>query len=70
VNPSHLEAVTPVENARRSLQPTLTIDDVRTIRAALSRGELQRVLAERYAVDPSEISRIKTGSIWREEARV
>jgi hypothetical protein len=64
VNPDHLEAVTHAENMRRSPKTKLTMDDARAIRAS---SELQRVLAARFGVEKSCISRIQRGLDWREE---
>ena len=43
----------------------LTDDAVRAIRDALSHGETQRIVAERFSVNPSQISRIASGARWR-----
>lgn len=61
VNPSHLEAVTPTVNQRRS-SARLTEDDVATIRASKDR---QSDLARRFSVAPSHISRIRSGQAWK-----
>lgn len=61
VNPSHLEAVSPTTNVRRSRATKLTEDDVRQIRAS---AEPNKVLAARFAVDPSNISHIRAGTSW------
>lgn len=42
----------------------LTESAVREIREALARGEMQKVIAARYGVWDSEISRINTGRRW------
>jgi hypothetical protein len=62
VNPDHLEAVTSSENIRRGLRTRLTLDIVQDIRAS---PEPQAVLARRYGVDQSHISRIKNNHTWR-----
>jgi hypothetical protein len=63
VNPDHLEAVTRAENARRGSKTKLKPADVIRIRRST---EKQPVLAERYGVSQSQISRIKTGLVWRD----
>ncbi len=62
VNPAHLEAVTPVENKRRSSSTRLTADNVAAIRQAS--GEPYRVLAERYGVTKAYIGDIRNGRAW------
>jgi hypothetical protein len=57
VNPDHLEPLTRFDHDR--LRPTkLTPDDVRYIRAS---NERVGVLAARYGVDPSTISKTRSG---------
>lgn len=71
VNPSHLYIGTRVENARdrreRGRQYTkLTVDQVREIKAALSkpyRG-LNKALAAKYGVSDRQIATIKAGRQW------
>jgi len=72
----NLEWVTPAQNIqhgfRTGLYPTrenrhntkLTTKTVADIRVALADGVLQSVLAKRYNIDPSVISRINTRKIW------
>lgn len=80
VNPAHLYLGTDVENARdrhvrgrdargsRNGLAKLTEEAVVDIRARYARGGiLQRELAEEHGVDPSLISRIVSGELWREE---
>lgn len=62
VNPDHLEAVTPAENVRRGRKAKLTAGQVAEIRAS---AETQTVLARRYGVSQSQVSRIKRGQTWR-----
>lgn len=61
VNPDHLEVVTQTENVRRGNSAKLTIEEVRAIRAS---DEKHQVLAERYGVCQSHISRIRSGKSW------
>ena len=61
VNPDHLEAVTPAENARRGASAKLTHAQVAEIRASPIR---QRVLARRFGVSQSQISRVRNGRSW------
>jgi hypothetical protein len=75
VNPAHLRAGTPKDNAidretrgRRDVRgeqigtSKLTEQDVREIKA--SSGVSQKVLAEKYGVKPTHIWRIRTGKSW------
>jgi hypothetical protein len=62
VNPDHLEPVTAAENIRRGAGTKLTPSAVAEIRASC---EPQKVLAERYGVHQSHISRIKNRQTWR-----
>lgn len=66
VNPHHLAPTTSAENVRRGHSATLTWSDVDEIRAS---SEPQYLLAERYGVHSSQISRVINGHIWREETR-
>lgn len=61
VNPAHLEAVTPTENKRRSRATKLTREDVAQIKAS---SASQKELAQRFGVDPSNISHILRGDTW------
>jgi hypothetical protein len=67
VNVSHLRAVSNRENVRAGKSTRLNLADARAIRAS---SEPQRVLAARYRVSQSHISRIKSGdrNAWIEEA--
>jgi hypothetical protein len=62
-NPQHMEAVTPTENKRRSSATKLTVADVLVIRSS---PETNKVLAQRFGVDPSNISHIRAGRSWPE----
>lgn len=78
-NPAHLYAGTSADNQRdavragkhrdrvgdRNPAAKLTADDVREIRAGLSRGLTQSALAERFGVEQTNISMIKRGATWR-----
>jgi hypothetical protein len=61
VNPAHLEAVTPAENTRRGNSAQLCDEDVRFIRKS---GLTNQALAERFDVDPSTISLVRSGKTW------
>ena len=63
VNPDHLEPVTAAENVRRGSSTRLTADAVREIRSST---EKQMVLARRYGIDQSHVSRIKNNHTWRD----
>jgi hypothetical protein len=63
VNPDHLVPKTRREHLRISGKLKLTPADVIEIRRST---EKQRVLAERYGVSQSLISRIKAGLVWRD----
>lgn len=64
-NPGHLEPVTQAENLQRGAKATLTPENVIEIRKLLAEGELtQTQIAERYGIDNSNISRIKSGAHW------
>lgn len=76
VNPDHLELGTVGDNNRDAVERgqhrpmrgelnghhKLTVQDVLAIRAST---DLQRVLADRYGVDQTLISRIKLRKIWK-----
>lgn len=62
VNPDHLDPVTAAENVRRGLNTKLTSTAIQEIRRST---EKQMVLARRYGVDQSHISRIKNNQTWR-----
>lgn len=66
VNPAHLEAVTPAENARRRPNTKLTADAVREVRRMLGDGFPRAPIAERFGVSVGTISDIKYGRIWRD----
>jgi hypothetical protein len=59
----HLEAVDRRENLRRCGKCKLTRVDVIAIRRS---NEPQHVLAERYGIDQSQVSRVKAGLAWRD----
>lgn len=62
VNPAHLEPVTRAENIRRAVAK-LTLEQARAIRAAEG---TQKSIATQYGIDPSLVSRIKSGEKWAE----
>jgi len=61
VNPDHLEAVSHAENVRRGRATKLASADVTEIRRF---PEKQQVLADRYGISQSQVSRIKSGASW------
>lgn len=61
VNPAHLEPVSLEENRRRAGSVKLRPEDVQVIRSS---GDKQRVLAERFSVSQSQISRTKARKSW------
>lgn len=61
VRPDHLEVVTQAENVRRGRRAKLTVHQVHEIRKS---GATQKVLARRYGISPSQVSRIKRGKSW------
>jgi hypothetical protein len=63
INPDHLEAVTPGENVRRSIQTKLNPALVREIRARLA-TETGVALAREYGVSRGLISGIKRRKLW------
>lgn len=77
VNPKHLFLGTHQDNIRdRTAKGREARGDkigiakldwpkVGEIRSLLARGELQRVIADKFGVDPSVISEIKTEKIWK-----
>jgi len=67
VNPDHLEAVTPVENKRRSRSTKITIDDARRIRA-LAGTMYQREIGEMFGIKQAHVSKIILGLAWQEES--
>lgn len=64
VNPDHIEPVERAMNVRRGSASTLTVDNVRKIRAACGATPI-KVLAEQYGVDPSTVSRVVSGERWK-----
>lgn len=69
-NPRHLEAVPQHENSRRYIvkhwterrgRPPLSADDVVEIKALSAAGVKQAVLAAKFGIDQSRISRLVTG---------
>lgn len=76
VNPSHLYIGTRSDNARdmvcrgrstrgeKNPYSKLTMDDVIDIRKLARSGSNQRDIAQRFNVNPSQISRINTGERW------
>jgi hypothetical protein len=61
VNADHLEEVTQAENCRRGRRTKLTPDQVREIRTS---PDPQHVLARRYGISQSQVSRIKRRRSW------
>jgi HNH endonuclease len=62
IRPDHIEPVSAAENVRRGRATKLKPDAVYEIRCS---PEKQMVLARRYGVDQSQISRIKNNHTWR-----
>lgn len=61
VRPDHLEPVTHAENCRRGRRTKLTLQQVDEIRRS---SATQSVLARRYGVSQSQVSRIKREKSW------
>ena len=64
VNPEHLEAVSPAENARRGTNAHLDWEMVQAARDLLASGLLQREVAVRLGVTQQTISRLARGESW------
>ena len=66
VNPDHLEAVPPRENARR--RPTTKVDEsiAADIRRRAERGESMAAIARSHHLKPSTVSQIAHGHRWKE----
>lgn len=64
VNPAHLEAVTAAENTRRAKTTRLTRKDACEIRRLAAAGWSRAATAQKFAVCPSHISTIVSGSAW------
>lgn len=69
VNPDHLEAVTHIENVRRSRVAKLTVGDVREIKRLFREHEgatraFAREIAPRYGVGPQAIRSLLSGETW------
>lgn len=62
VNPDHLKPVTPAENTQRGNCTKLTPDQIRLIRAT---DEKQWIVAQRFGITQSQVSRIKNNHTWR-----
>jgi hypothetical protein len=58
VNPEHLEAVTRIENIRRSSLTKITTEDALAMREAASLGAPRKALCAAYSVSKSTVSRI------------
>lgn len=65
VNPSHLEAVTSLENIRRSTTTKLTSDEVAEIRSLREDGLLFRQIAKRFKVHKETVRSICRRKHWR-----
>lgn len=73
VNPTHLRVGTDADNVAdmhargryRGGFNKLTRDQVMVIKSLLSSGHRQRDIAERFGVDPSSVSNIARGKVWR-----
>lgn len=66
VNPAHLEAVTPAENARRSRATKLTAEQVRAIKRLIGQGSTNSEIAPRFGVTSGAIYRIRRGHNWKD----
>lgn len=66
-NPDHVKPATHAENVRRGRSTKLTIQQVKQIRAAKDVSGV--VLGKRYGVSPGNISHIRNGNRWREQAQ-
>lgn len=64
VNPAHMEAVTPAENARRGLNTKLTYEDIEEVKRLRADGLFQREVAELLGVCRQTISDIERGMTW------
>lgn len=62
IRPSHLEAVTPTENARRGRGTKLTVEIAEAVR---STGRSAKDLAIELGVTEFTIYQIRSGKIWR-----
>lgn len=65
VNPEHIEPVTCVENIRRGLVPTLTMEQALSISPRYLAGESQHQIARSLGVAQSCIHKILRGIRWR-----
>lgn len=68
VNPDHLEAVTHVENVRRSSSAKLTVAIVAECKRMRTTGHRVVEIAQKYGVDRTTISAIVNGKTWRDIA--
>jgi HNH endonuclease len=64
VNPEHLEPATCVQNIRRGLVPKLSPEQVAAIRLQVSDGEFQHVVASRFGISQTQVSRIVRREHW------
>lgn len=62
VNPAHMELVTPAENTRRGRAARLTAAQVEQMRRS---QESHEVVASRFDIDASVVSRIRSHQAWR-----
>jgi hypothetical protein len=67
VNPAHLEAVTPCENARRGSATKLTKEQVIEARQQMLSGRKLGEIAADLNVCPEHVSKIKNGRAWVSE---
>lgn len=64
VNPEHLEPVTGAENVRRGNAAKLSWTDIQLIRQLYASGANQMILAERFNISQSMVSRIINKNRW------
>lgn len=65
-NPDHLEVVTPAENTRRGNAARLTSAQVIAIREM---SGTTIAIGRQFGIDPSQVSRIRSGKTWRDVGR-
>lgn len=68
VNPDHLEAVTQLENIRRSSVTKLTEQDVANIKSLFAQGYSKRRLGRMFGVTNTHIADIVNGICWKDIA--
>lgn len=69
VNPKHLEAVSHLQNMRRSSMTKLNFEKVDKMKELRKQGYKQSTIGQIIGIHPSEVSRVLAGLRWGENTR-